>query len=101
MRSATLLACVLATLAAATPARADHTPAPGTVALVGSLQSELGCPGDWQPECAATRLQPVTGSDGLFRGSFAVPAAHATGPTSCSPPRRRIRTPCGRAAPAR
>lgn len=25
-------------------------------ALVGSLQSELGCPGDWQPECAATEL---------------------------------------------
>ena len=25
------------------------------VALVGSLQSELGCPGDWQPECAADR----------------------------------------------
>ena len=44
------------------PAWADHTPAPGTVALVGSLQSELGCPGDWQPECAATRLQPVAGS---------------------------------------
>lgn len=25
-------------------------------ALVGSLQSELGCPGDWQPDCAATEL---------------------------------------------
>ncbi|HET8953397.1 MAG TPA: pullulanase-type alpha-1,6-glucosidase [Solirubrobacteraceae bacterium] len=76
MRSATFLACVLATLAAATPARADHTPTPGTVALVGSLQSELRCPGDWQPECAATRLQPVTGADGLFRRSFAVPAGN-------------------------
>jgi hypothetical protein len=30
----------------AAPARADHTPLPDTVALVGSLQSELGCPGD-------------------------------------------------------
>ena len=29
---------------------ADHTPLPGTVTLVGSLQSELGCPGDWQPD---------------------------------------------------
>ena len=53
---------------------AHHTPTPGTVALVGSLQSELGCPGDWQPECAATRLQPVAGSPGLFRATFDVPA---------------------------
>jgi hypothetical protein len=30
-------------------AAADHTPLPDTVTLVGSLQSELGCPGDWQP----------------------------------------------------
>ena len=58
----------------AAPARADHTPVPGTVALVGSLQSELGCPGDWQPECAATRLQPVDGSPGVFRATFDVPA---------------------------
>ena len=25
---------------------------PSRVVLIGSLQSELGCPGDWQPECA-------------------------------------------------
>ena len=37
-------------------AAADHTPMPDTVTLVGSLQSELGCPGDWQPECDATHL---------------------------------------------
>ncbi len=58
----------------ATPAAADHTGEPGVVALVGSLQSELGCPGDWQPECAATRLQPVAGAPGVFRGTFDVPA---------------------------
>jgi pullulanase-type alpha-1,6-glucosidase len=44
------------------------------VALVGSLQSELGCPGDWQPECPQTRLAPVPGSPGLFRATFEVPA---------------------------
>ncbi|MFL6027638.1 MAG: alpha-amylase family glycosyl hydrolase, partial [Friedmanniella sp.] len=27
-----------------------------TVTLAGSLQSELGCPGDWQPDCTATDL---------------------------------------------
>ena len=42
--------------------------------LVGSLQSELGCPGDWQPECDATHLQPVAGEPGVFRGTFTVPA---------------------------
>src|SRR5919108_230378 len=74
MRLAALLgtAGCLAVLAA--PARADHTPVPGVVALVGSLQSELGCPGDWQPECVQTRLPPVDGSPGMFRGTFDVPA---------------------------
>jgi pullulanase-type alpha-1,6-glucosidase len=41
---------------------------------VGSLQSELGCPGDWQPECPATELQPVDGEPGVFRATFDVPA---------------------------
>ena len=45
MRAATMILCLAAMLAAAPAARADHTPAPETVALVGSLQSELGCPG--------------------------------------------------------
>ena len=39
----------------ALPASADHTAVPQAVALVGSLQSEIGCPGDWQPDCAASR----------------------------------------------
>lgn len=58
----------------ALPAFADHTAAPAAVALVGSLQSEIGCPGDWQPECAASRLLPVEGSATLYRASFDVPA---------------------------
>ena len=76
MRAAAILACLTALLTVTTPARADHTDPPGTVALVGSLQSELGCPGDWQPECPATRLAPVAGSPGLFRASFDVPAGN-------------------------
>jgi pullulanase-type alpha-1,6-glucosidase len=55
-------------------APAARAQGPGTVALVGSLQSELGCPGDWQPECPQTRLQPVAGSPGVFRATFDVPA---------------------------
>jgi pullulanase-type alpha-1,6-glucosidase len=69
MRLAVLVLAGMALLAA--PAQANHTPAPGIVGLVGSLQSELGCPGDWQPECPQTHLQPVGG--GIFRGTFHVP----------------------------
>ncbi|PZF83416.1 pullulanase-type alpha-1,6-glucosidase [Jiangella anatolica] len=49
-----LVAAAAAT--AAPPAVADHTPPPSLVTLAGSLQSELGCPGDWDPACAATEL---------------------------------------------
>ncbi|MCB0132491.1 MAG: hypothetical protein KDD78_16635, partial [Caldilineaceae bacterium] len=34
----------------------DHTTNPTSVAVVGDLQDELGCPGDWQPECADTKM---------------------------------------------
>ncbi|PPB49189.1 DUF3372 domain-containing protein [Arthrobacter pityocampae] len=68
-----LTAPLLATLMPA-PALADHTTPPGTVALVGSLQAELGCPDDWQPECAATRLVPVDGSPDTWSATFDVPA---------------------------
>jgi len=68
-----LAVALLVSVVAAPASRADHTPVPTLVALVGSLQSELGCPGDWAPECPATRLQPVDGSPGVFRGTFDVP----------------------------
>ena len=67
MRLAVLVLVGVALLAA--PAQAQQAP---VVTLVGSLQSELGCPGELQPECAATRLQQV--SPGVFQGTFAVPA---------------------------
>lgn len=44
-----------------------------TAALVGDLQQELGCPGDWQPECTATELAP-TGTEGQYAAEFDVPA---------------------------
>ena len=55
------------------PSFADHTPDPSSVAIAGSLQSELGCPGDWQPECAATDLS-FDGEDDVWQRVFAVPA---------------------------
>jgi hypothetical protein len=47
--------------------------APASVTLVGSLQTELGCPGDWQADCFATVLtyDPV---DKVWQGTFLVPA---------------------------
>lgn len=68
------LTALVATSLPGTPAAADHTPMPTSVTLVGSLQSELGCPGDWQPDCDSTHLEPVAGEPGLYRGTFAVPA---------------------------
>ena len=67
------VAAVLSLLAALLPALPAAAAAP-TVALVGTLQSELGCSGDWQPDCAATELKPVEGQAGLYRATFDVPA---------------------------
>ncbi|ROP26996.1 pullulanase-type alpha-1,6-glucosidase [Pseudokineococcus lusitanus] len=71
--SAVSLAAALLVPSAA-PALAHHTPTPSVVTLVGSLQDELGCPGDWQPDCAATALLPVDGRPGVFGATFDVPA---------------------------
>src|SRR5574341_1369936 len=55
---------------------ASHTPDPSSVTIAGSLQSELGCPGDWQPECATTYLA-YDASDDVWQGVFsAVPAGN-------------------------
>ncbi|HYO41944.1 MAG TPA: hypothetical protein VES19_01990, partial [Candidatus Limnocylindrales bacterium] len=48
-----LVASLLPAAAAAPPALAGHTADPTAVGLVGDLQSELGCAGDWDPSCAA------------------------------------------------
>lgn len=43
------------------------------MAIAGSFQDELGCSGDWQPECADTELVPDA-TDGVWRGTFTLPA---------------------------
>ncbi len=52
---------------------ASHTPPPASVTIAGSLQSELGCPGDWQPDCAATHLT-YDATDDVWQRSWTVPA---------------------------
>jgi glycosidase len=72
-RSAVFAALFLFAVAAL--AGATHAAAPSSVTIAGSLQSELGCPGDWQPDCAATHLV-YDGGDDVWQGTFAVPAGN-------------------------
>ena len=58
----------------ATPSPTAVVPAADgrTATLVGDLQSELGCPGDWQPDCAATLMTEV--SPGVYTLPGTLPA---------------------------
>ena len=60
-------------LTPASPALADNTPPPASVTLVGNLQSELGCGGDWDPACASTYLT-YDAADDVWQGVWSVPA---------------------------
>ena len=68
-----VVTAVVVCLAAAGLAVAADTPDPTSVTIAGDLQSELGCPGDWQPDCAATYLAYDAGDD-VWQGVFNVPA---------------------------
>jgi hypothetical protein len=63
-----LAAATLGLAGTTSPAAAD----PATVTVAGSFQQELGCPGDWQPECAATHLT-FDPDDGVWQASFPLP----------------------------
>ena len=43
------------------------------VVIPGSLQSELGCPGDWMPDCTNTAVSYDANGD-VWTGTFDVPA---------------------------
>jgi hypothetical protein len=43
-----------------------------SVTVAGSLQSEAGCPDDWQPQCESTFLTDQ--GDGIWTGTFSLPA---------------------------
>jgi len=68
-RVTTLLGAIFASGFLVVPAQA----APASVTIAGSLQSELGCPGDWQADCAATHLFYDAGDD-VWQRSFSIPA---------------------------
>jgi pullulanase-type alpha-1,6-glucosidase len=62
----------LLTLALA-PSLAQNTEQPSLVVIAGTIQSVLGCPGDWQPDCEATALT-YDAEDDLWSAVFRLPA---------------------------
>src|SRR6476659_4109972 len=46
---------------------------PTSVTIAGSLQSEIGCPGDWDPGCANSGLV-YDSADDVWQGTFPLPA---------------------------
>ncbi|WP_152187869.1 pullulanase-type alpha-1,6-glucosidase [Georgenia satyanarayanai] len=69
LATASLLASGLVAVASTLPAAADDA----VVVLAGNLQSELGCPADWAPDCTGTALAP-TGTEGVYAAELTVPA---------------------------
>ena len=67
------LASLLPATTGPAPVLASHTSDPSIVALVGTLQSELGCAGDWDPGCVESRLT-YDANDDVWQGTFSVPA---------------------------
>jgi len=64
---------MLAALTMISAVAVGNTPNPTTVTIVGSFQSELGCPDDWQPDCSATHLTYYEVDD-VWQGTFIIPA---------------------------
>src|SRR5829696_3619174 len=75
MRKLLTLLGIAALTVAIPSALASHTPNPASVTIAGSLQSELGCPGDWQPDCATTHLV-YDAEDTVWQRSFHLPAGN-------------------------
>jgi hypothetical protein len=59
-------------LVAAQPASAAD-PQPSAVSVPGSFDSEVGCPGDWQPECPQIQMTQRS-NDGIWSITLALPA---------------------------
>ncbi len=47
--------------------------APSSVTVAGSLQTEIGCAGDWDPGCSASNLMYDTADD-AWQNTFTIPA---------------------------
>ncbi|MGE5691527.1 MAG: alpha-amylase family glycosyl hydrolase [Pseudomonadota bacterium] len=67
------LAAGAALLLTVPSALGSHTPPPTGVTIAGSLQSELGCAGDWDPACGASALA-FDAADAVWQATFSLPA---------------------------
>ena len=56
-------------------ALASHTSNPNSVTIAGSLDGEIGCGGDWQPNCAAAHLA-YDANDDVWQKSWTLPAGN-------------------------
>ena len=72
---AILRACGIVFIGVSANAFADHTGVHGSVALVGDLQSEIGCPDDWQPWCDQSELT-LNAAGTAWEGTFDLPAGN-------------------------
>ena len=75
LNAVTALALLAAALGPLAPALAQDTPNPDRVVIPGTLQSELGCSGDWQPDCDLTALT-YDAEDDVWQGTFLVQPAN-------------------------
>ena len=66
------------TPALSSPANAQEEAAPETATIAGTLQSELGCSGDWMPGCELTYLTYDANSD-VWMGTFNVTPGNDAG----------------------
>jgi len=55
--------------------RAEDTPQPEKVGIPGTHQDELGCPGEWQPDCEQTLLV-YDANDDVWQGEFSIEPAN-------------------------
>jgi pullulanase len=61
------------TLVSGVSSHAQSTDTPETVTIPGTIQSKLGCPGDWQPGCSETFLT-FDQEDDVWQGAWELPA---------------------------
>ncbi|HKZ71311.1 MAG TPA: pullulanase-type alpha-1,6-glucosidase, partial [Anaerolineales bacterium] len=66
-----LISLLFSPLGSPSSVSASHTPNPDTVTIPGTLQSELGCSGDWMPSCEATFLT-YDAEDDVWQGTFTI-----------------------------
>ena len=72
LRAGLIVVAAVALLPFPAAVAASDTPDPSSVTIAGSLQSEAGCPTDWDPACATTHLA-FDANDTVWQGTIPLP----------------------------